>query len=160
LARYWFDQAMADARARGSLMGFLQTAALRSELFYRLGELAEAEADARAALDGGGGERWVLAPVAIQALVKVMIDRGQHAQAAELLAAYDIPMGLDQPGMTNWFVQARGRLALATGDWEAAAESFMAVGEWMSAWGERDPDLLDWRSGAAVALAQLGDTDR
>jgi DNA-binding CsgD family transcriptional regulator len=30
----------------------------------------------------------------------------------------------------------------------------------MAAWGERDPGLLDWRTGAALAFAHLGERDR
>jgi DNA-binding CsgD family transcriptional regulator len=36
----------------------------------------------------------------------------------------------------------------------------MAVGEWMTAWGEHNPGLIDWRTGAARAFAQLGELDR
>jgi DNA-binding CsgD family transcriptional regulator len=62
--------------------------------------------------------------------------------------------------MTNWFGVAKGTFALATGDPSAAAQSFLAVGAWMNAWGERDPEMLAWRDGAALALAQLGDLER
>jgi DNA-binding CsgD family transcriptional regulator len=62
--------------------------------------------------------------------------------------------------MINWLPYAQGELYLATGRFELAARRFLAVGEWMAAWGERDPGLLDWRSGAALALAALGDRGR
>ena len=64
-ACFWLDECIADSRARGSLIGFLQAVAVRAEAYYRLGELAEAEADARAGLTASG---WVLAPVAAGAL--------------------------------------------------------------------------------------------
>jgi DNA-binding CsgD family transcriptional regulator len=133
---------------------------MRAEADYRMGELAEAEADALAAIDAGGPSHWVLAPVAVGTLAQVLAERGAIAEAEKLLAEWWVPHGLDQGGMTNWLPYAQGRLHLATRRWGAAAECFLAVGEWMQAWGERDPGLLDWRSGAALALAPQGDIDR
>jgi DNA-binding CsgD family transcriptional regulator len=159
-ACYWLGECIADARARGSLIGFLQAVALRAEAYYRLGELADAEADARAALGGGLPGRWVLAPVAVGALLKVLVERGRLSEAKDVLSEHDRPLGLDQPGMTNWFAFGRGWAALAAGEPRVAADSFLAAGEWMQAWGERDPELVGWRDGAALAVAQLGDLER
>ena len=159
-ARYWLDRALADAQARGSLFAFAIASASRAECDYCLGELAEAQADAHAALQAGGADRWVLAPMAVCAEVKALIELGRIRDAQTALAGWDVPLGLDQPGMTNWLSLARGRLALATGSWGAARDSFLAVGEWMTEWGERNPGLVDWRTGAALALAQLGDAER
>jgi DNA-binding CsgD family transcriptional regulator/exonuclease VII small subunit len=158
--RYWLDRALADARKRGSLFGFALASASRAECDYGLGELDEAEADAQAALQAGGPGGWTLASMAVDALVKVLIERGRLTEADAVLARSQVPFGLDQPGMTNWFAFARGRLNLALGRWDAARDCFLAVGAWMAAWGERNPGLLDWRTGAALALAQLGDTER
>jgi len=160
LARAWFDRALAEARARGSLFGFAMASAMRSECHYRMGDLVEAEADAQAAIEAGGPGHWVLAPVAIGTLAQVLVGRGQIAEAEQLLARSEIPFGLDHPGMTNWLPYGEGMLYLATGRFELAAERFLAVGDWMVAWGERDPGLLDWRTGAALALAQIGDRAR
>jgi DNA-binding CsgD family transcriptional regulator len=160
LARAWFDRAQAESRARGSLFGFAMASSMRCECDYRMGDLAEAEADAQAAIEAGGPSHWVLAPVAIGTLAQVLIERGQVRAAEGLLARSEMPFGLDQPGMTNWLPYAQGQLGLATGRFELAAQRFLAVGEWMGAWGERDPGLLDWRTGAALALAALGDRGR
>jgi ATP/maltotriose-dependent transcriptional regulator MalT len=159
-ARYWLDRALADARARGSLFAFAIASASRAECDYCLGELAEALADAQAALEAGGTDRWVLAPMAVCAQVKALIEQGRIGDAQAALAGWDVPLGLDQPGMTNWLSLARGHFALATGSWRAARDSFLAVGEWMTEWGERNPGLVGWRTGAALALAQLGDAQR
>jgi DNA-binding CsgD family transcriptional regulator/tetratricopeptide (TPR) repeat protein len=159
-ARYWVDRALADARARGSLFGFALASASRAECDYCLGELAEVEADAQAAIQAGGSEHWVLAPMAVAAQVKALIEQGRLSEAEHTLARWDVPYGLDQPGMTNWLPFARGRLALAMGRWAPARDFFLAVGDWMTAWGERNPGLIDWRTGAALALAQLGELER
>ncbi len=160
LARSWFDRALAEARTRGSLFGFAMASSMRCECNYRMGDLAEAEADARAAIEAGGPGHWVLAPVAIGTLAQVMVERGQVKEAEELLARFAIPFGLDQPGMVNWLPYAEGCLYLATGRCDLAAQRFLAVGDWMTEWGERDPGLLDWRSGAAMALYRLGEGKR
>jgi ATP/maltotriose-dependent transcriptional regulator MalT len=160
LARSWFDRALAEARARGSLFGFAMASAMRAECDHRMGDLGEAEADAHAAIEAGGPGHWVLAPVAVSALAQVLIERGRFDAARSLLMRSQLPHGLDQPGMTNWLPFAEGHLHLATGEWAQAASCFSAVGEWMAAWGERDPGLLDWRTGAALALAHLGERDR
>jgi DNA-binding CsgD family transcriptional regulator len=98
--------------------------------------------------------------MAVCAQVKALIEQGRIAGAQTALAGWDIPLGLDQPGMTNWLSLARGRLALATGRWDAARDSFLSVGEWMTEWGERNPGLVAWRTGAALAFARLGDAQR
>jgi DNA-binding CsgD family transcriptional regulator len=159
-ARYWIDRALADARARGSLFGFALASASRSECDYCLGELAEVEADAQAAIRAGGSEHWVLAPMAVGAQVKAMVAQGRITEAEQLVARWDVPYGMDQPGMTNWLPFARGHLALATGRWDEAKDFFLAVGDWMTAWGERNPGLIDWRTGAALALGRLGELER
>lgn len=159
-ARHWLDRALADARARGSLFGFALASASRAECDYCLGELAEVEADAQAAIQAGGSEHWVLAPMAVCAQVKALVEQGRLAEAEHTLSRWNLPSGLDQTGMTNWLPFARGRLALAMGRWAFASDCFLAVGEWMTAWGERNPGILDWRTGAALALARLGEPER
>jgi DNA-binding CsgD family transcriptional regulator len=158
-ARYWMDLALADARARGSLFGFALASASRAECDYCLGDLAEVEADAQAAIEAGGSEHWVLAPMAVCAHVKALVEQGRLREADQTLGRWDVPYGLDHPGMTNWMPFARGRLALAMGQWASAKDFYLAVGEWMTAWGERNPGLIDWRTGAALALARLGELD-
>lgn len=159
-ARYWLDRALADAHARGSLIGFAFASCFRAEVQWRMGKLDAAEADARAALEAGGVDRWVLAPHVLSVLTRVLIERGELTEARALLARCDIPFGMDQSGMTIPLPFARGQLALAVGDWRGAADQFFACGEWYTAWGERNPGLHDWRTGAALALAQLGELDR
>jgi DNA-binding SARP family transcriptional activator/DNA-binding CsgD family transcriptional regulator len=159
-ARYLLDHAMADARARRSPAGFAWASSRRAELSYREGELADAEADARAALAAGGGERGLLAPRVLATLAPVLIERGQLQEAAALLDQCEIPFGLDQPSMATHVPYAHGQLAAATGKWRAAADSFLQLGKWNLAWGERNPGVLDWRTGAALALAQLGEVER
>jgi len=159
LARYWFDQGLADAARRGSIIGFALGSCFRSQTAYRLGELDDAEADARSALAAAGEDRWVSAPAAVAYLVDVLIERGGLGEARALLGRCQIPFGLDHTGMSHWVPYARGQLALAAGEWTLAARSFEHCRAWFTAWGERNPGLLDWRTGAALAHAKLGERD-
>jgi DNA-binding SARP family transcriptional activator/DNA-binding CsgD family transcriptional regulator len=160
LAHSWLDQAMADARARGSAWSFAWASSLRAALSYRVGELAEAEADARTALAAVGGEQELFGPQVLATLTQVLIERGQLREAAALLNQCEIRFGLDQPLTATYLPYAHGNLAAATGKWRAAADSFLRLGEWNLAWGEHNPGTLDWRTGAALALAQLGEAER
>jgi DNA-binding CsgD family transcriptional regulator len=158
-ARYWLDRALDDARARGSLVGFATASCLRSDVLYRLGELAEAEADARAAIEAAGSEGWVLAPAAVDFLTQVLIERGELTEAEALVAGSQIPTGLDEPVITNWLLHARALLQLANGELQSATDNLLRCGEWFNAWGARNPGVIDWRTDATLALAQLGELD-
>lgn len=121
-----------------------------------MGELGNAEPDARAAIEAAAGGRWVLAPAVLATLAQVLIERGQLVEADALLRQCEIPFGIDQAGMTSHLPYARGQVAAAMRQWRSA----LACGEWFLAWRERNPGVLDWRSSAALALAQLGEIER
>jgi hypothetical protein len=89
----------------------------------------------------------------------VLIERGQLVAAQALLSQCEIPFGMDKSVMTMHLPYAHGRVEIAIGEWRAAADHFLSCGEWYTAYGERNPGLLDWRTGAALALAQLGELD-
>jgi ATP/maltotriose-dependent transcriptional regulator MalT len=154
------DEALADARARGSLIGFAVASCWRSEVSYRLGELADAEADARAAIEAAGSDGWVLAPAVLGFLAQALIERGELAEADRLLSGSAIPFGMDQPMTSNWLPFARAQLQIAKGELRSAVENVLCCGEWLDAWGLRNPGLLDWRTLAALAFAGLGELDR
>jgi DNA-binding NarL/FixJ family response regulator len=160
LCRYWLDQALVDARTRGSLIGFALASCWRSEVCYRLGELADAEADARAAIQAAGGDAWVLAPAALAFLAQALLERGELTEADRVLTGSQIPFGRDQPMTSNWLPFARAQLQIARGDLRLAVENLLCCGEWLDAWGVRNPALLDWRTPAAFAFARLGELDR
>ena len=159
-SRYWLDQAMAEARMRGSPVDFVMASTARAEIGYRVGELNDAEADAGVALAAAGDERSPFAPPNVATLIHVLIERGQPREAAAMLNQYEVPFGLDQPATAIHSQYAHGQLAAANRKWRDAADSFLALGEWSMAWGERNPGFADWRTGAALALAQLGEVER
>lgn len=54
----------------------------------------------------------------------------------------------------------RGRLLTARGDDHDALEAFLAAGRHCALWPYRNPAVLAWRSGAALACAATGDGER
>jgi DNA-binding CsgD family transcriptional regulator len=158
--RYWLDEAVAEGRTRGSPIGFALASAARAELGYRVGDLDDAEADAQSGLAAAGGERSVFAPRNLATLTHVLIERGQLREAAALLNQHNVSFGLDQPASALHLQFARGRLAASCGKWHDATDAFLRLREWSLAWGERNPGSFDWRTGAALALAQIGEVER
>lgn len=157
LALHLFDLALEDARRRGSLTGFTLTSCFRADANYRAGRLADAEADARAALAARNlGERSLLAPMALAELIQVLIERGELELAAAALGEH----GID-PDAGDGFGQcamryARGRLRLSRGMAEDGLQDLMACGRWLERWGSCNPSLWPWRSDVAVGLAVQG----
>jgi DNA-binding CsgD family transcriptional regulator len=90
-AREGLDAAASVAQTAGHLAGLAPVLAARAPVFYALGELASAEADARQAMQIGPAvgnnvaRDWGLAT-----LCMVVADRGDHDTAEEELAAYGL----------------------------------------------------------------------
>jgi DNA-binding CsgD family transcriptional regulator len=152
------DEAVADARARGSIIGYALSCAFRAEAHYRVGAVTEAQADARAALDAGGPE-WGLLPYALAPLVRALVDRGELEAADRALAAHgDAPERIDGFAW-KYLLLARGRLRLVQDRPEEAVHELLGLGRWLEACGVRNPGGAAWRSLAAAALGQLGERD-
>jgi DNA-binding CsgD family transcriptional regulator len=121
--RPMFEQAIADARARGSAAA----AALTSSTFARLeqlqGNLIAAEAAARSALDAAAGsaQYGFVLPAALSGLILPLVERGELDVAEDALASQDLAGGPPPPTTTgNPLLAARARLRLAQGRIEEA----------------------------------------
>jgi DNA-binding CsgD family transcriptional regulator len=155
LAERCCDTAIADARARGSLLDFAMASAFRSELAYRQGRLVEAESDARASLEAA---RLGQSPFAVNGLahvIDVLVERGELDAALDALADgadAEIPDSL----VTNFLLFSRARLRLARGEPERGIADLreLAARERRS----RSPRMFPHRSALAVAYATLGRT--
>ncbi len=136
------DRALARARRRGAVVDVGGVLALRSRLYLRIGELARADADARALLEVAAAYGWAIGEeLAVACLGEVLIERGELADAARLLT--------DGPCANSAVLVARGRLRLAQGQVDAAIEDLRACGR-------RDATGLPWRSWLAHALVETG----
>jgi DNA-binding CsgD family transcriptional regulator len=149
---YWLEEAIQDARTRGSVVGFAQASAGLAEVAYRRGALASAEAHARAAATVSVGD-------ALAVLINILIERGLLDEAQRLLEPYPLPPDADHL-MLQPIRAAAARLTIARGRNRQGAHQLLACGTWLEDWGARNPGAVAWRSTAALALNQLNERDR
>jgi DNA-binding CsgD family transcriptional regulator len=107
------QEAFDHSRATGSQLGFARSSWLAAELDYRKGELLSAESHLRAAHDiaSEGGSQWIRL-MAGALLAQVLADRGQLAEAQELVDTLDISMIAPGERLIRTVRYARGYVAL------------------------------------------------
>ncbi|MEX2194862.1 MAG: AAA family ATPase [Thermoleophilaceae bacterium] len=157
LARQAFDDALDAARARGSALGHSIASCFRSQVAYRLGDLREAEADARGSLEVAGLHGWALGlPASLAFLIDVLIERGELEQAAAALERSGLGEEIPDSVMFTPLVDSRGRLRIAQSRLEEGIEDLLLCGRRQEEWGSPNPSVIPWRSHAAVACVRLG----
>ena len=149
--------AIADARRRGSVVGFAHAMIVRSFVATRRGLLGDADADARSVLDLAEPVPSQLAPALVAALVDAATGAGSLDKAAALLRYHDMDGDVPDAYTSAFLLGARGRLRLAEGRHEAAVEDFLECGRRQERIGMLNPAVVAWQSGAAVGLAAAGD---
>ena len=159
-ARGICDTVLAAARRRGSMSMVAHASCLRSMIMRRLGQLEEAAADARLALD------FKLAtspPLAVAWAAAFCVDaltclgRLEEAEAvAEVTARREPPEGWIH---TLTFRQARGALRVAQHRPADALEDLLAAGTGWQALLVENPAAASWRTAAVVAHRALGHPD-
>jgi DNA-binding CsgD family transcriptional regulator len=163
LARGLLDEEVDNARRHGSAAQFLNATAFRSMLFYRLGALADAEADARAALEAahlhaGAGQPAgppvpsLHAPMALAVLLETLLERGELAEAERLLTQTGLARADSHLLLFSFLIGARARLRAAQRRTREASDDLLALGRRMEG-RISTPGLVSWRSQAALALA-------
>lgn len=164
------DGALEQAREQGSRYGFANVSFLRSELAYRQGALADAEADAHASLVVFGGRAGTQIggfAVASGMLITALLERGRLdeakcalEEAAKALGALGLASDeLPQLGIFNLFLSARGRLRLALGDLAGGLHDLHECGRRNAILEIRNPVLIPWRVDAALAHRARGELD-
>jgi DNA-binding CsgD family transcriptional regulator len=158
LGRRYLERALLQARARASVPAIAFLTAHRGWFFLRAGAVAEAEADAREALDLLSAHKIRLGKhFALALLLETLIENGQLDAAETALRenALDaqIPAGLAH----NPLLEARGVLRIARGDTRAGFEDLIEFGRRDELWGGANPLASRWRSRACRALAALGE---
>ena len=150
-----FDEALADARRLGSLPHVLGLSCYRALHHPRTGNLADAEADARAALETGPRLPGLHAAVALAALLETLAERAdfQAAEAAE--ERYRLAEQFPATMQTGWLIAARGRLRLAERRPAVALGDLLAAGDLFARLHISTPTIA-WRSDAALAHLALG----
>jgi DNA-binding NarL/FixJ family response regulator len=155
---------VAEVQRSGSARGFVATYSTLGLLKLRLGALPAADAAARVALQvlRESDLRPGLA-FAVTVLADVAVEAGELVEAEaliSLLPQQDWPAGVG----TVLIPAARARLRLAQGRAAQALVDFQACAEMFSPeiWGTeiRDVGYLHARTGASLALLQLGERER
>lgn len=154
------DDALADARRRNSVSAFALASSSRSWASYRRGALADAEADARAALDVAAEHgRGVGVPIAFAVLADCLAMRGSREEAAAVLTRWWGEERLEHSTMLGTVLMVRGRARLLAGDPAGALADFRLCGRYHSAWAIHNPAIGTWRSGCARILAAGGELE-
>ena len=121
--RPMFEQATADARARGSAAAAALTFSTFARLEQLQGNLIAAEAAARSSLDAAAGsaQYGFVLPAALSGLILPLVERGELDVAEHALASQDLAGGPPPPTTTgNPLLAARAKLRLAQGRVEEA----------------------------------------
>jgi DNA-binding CsgD family transcriptional regulator len=145
------DGLLSVARRRLALQEAAAIAGFSAWAMHRRGELADAEARARWALERATG---INAIHAFSQLVEALIDRDALAEAEEQLQRLPDPLESHSILTTN-YLMARGRLRAAQGRAEDALRDFLDCGARSERLGALSA-LQNWRSQAALAHAALG----
>jgi DNA-binding CsgD family transcriptional regulator len=113
-----FEEAIADARARGSAAAVAATLGTLGRLEQLQGNLAHAEAAGRSALEAAGSSTQyrLMLPLAVSSLILALVERGQLDAADDILVEHGLATGPPPPTTTgNPFLAARAKLRLAQG---------------------------------------------
>ena len=145
------DDMLRAARRRSAVQELIGVASFWAWALYQRGELADAEAQARWALEHASG---IWAIDALAHLVETLVERDALDDAATELRRMTPPLA-SHTVVVAAYLTARGQLRMAQGRREEALQDFLASGERCERLGIVDT-LYEWRSEAAVAHAALG----
>ncbi|MFI9504526.1 AAA family ATPase [Nocardia sp. NPDC052566] len=152
----WCRELLDDAQRRlattwqAILLSFLANAELR------LGNLVEAERDARAALKIWPAENWgtaIGAPLSSLIMATSMMGKVDDAAAA---LRQPVPSAMASTHFWLRYIYARGYAYFATDRLQAALADFQTVGYFAETWRADIPLIFPWRSDAAQVHARLG----
>jgi DNA-binding CsgD family transcriptional regulator len=148
--------AVDDARSRGSALAFATASHFQSFAVLRRGRLPAAAEAARAAIEGSR-HGWRLALGSAHVVLAGALTEAGELQAAE--REIELAERLTHSDAASRVAHhgGRGQLHLYRGRPAQALTDFLACGEILLAADAPNPAVLPWRSGAAHALAALGD---
>lgn len=150
------DALVAEAAALSSPLLTAEALAARAMARYRSGELADAEADARAALDAASLVSGLTPPIAMYGLLQSLIEQGKVAEAVALGQTFEFPPQREDTAMAAIAKSAFGRALVRSGEVERGLQLLVAAGNELDAVGAVTVWNSPWRLDAALALSQLG----
>ena len=156
----WLTGQLEGASGRGDAMTFAVSSAFRSEVAYRMGDVLEAEADARSALSilGEEGAPPFLLAATVGCLVDPLLEGGKVAEARAAVTDAGVDEELPLNYAYNLLLLRRGRLHAAEGRQSQAVDDLLECGRREELWRALNPAVVPWRSSAALALHAVGDT--
>jgi DNA-binding CsgD family transcriptional regulator len=155
LAERTCTEVLGEADRQGLLLAAAVVRSLRAGARLRRGALADAEADARAGLDARRYGLRLLPNPAAGFLIETLLERGQPAAAAAVLADEQAEGVPPDVLTTNLLQYARARLRTATGDTIAALADYQECRRRETAWAARTPALTPTGANLALTLAEL-----
>ncbi len=153
--------ALSWSRGSGSAALFVILHCVRSLLGRHTGLLAEAEADARLALQAARLHGYrPLELLALSQLAEALAETGETDDVAAQLSAEWVEQAAAANAQSCTALKARGRLRLARGETAAGVADLLLAGQRFLGWGLRNPGVHAWRSSAGLGLATLSEHDR
>ena len=152
-----FEDALAEARRRGSTLAFAAVKVFRLLVLVWRGDLVEAEAEAREAL--ALGRAW--GPTArfyghaSAFLADALMEQGRLDDAAAALATIAFRESRLDSERVLFLRDSSARLRILRGDPAGGAEQLLEAGRGFDEVGAVNPAFIAWRSPAALALLQL-----
>ncbi len=147
------EDMMAAARRRSALQEMIGIASFSAWALYRMGELADAEAQARWALEHATG---IYAVDSLAHLIEILVERDALDAAEAELGRMETPVR-SHSIMAATYLMARGQLRAAQSRDAEALADFLACGQRCGLLGIALA-VYPWRSGAALAHAALGNS--
>jgi ATP/maltotriose-dependent transcriptional regulator MalT len=153
------DASLVRAHQRGSIFSFRLAKMVRSQAFVFRGDLADAEADARDALEAsvawGTSPRFSGRTGAI--LVDALLEQGKLDDAAAVLRNLEWGESIPEEAPVYLVRASRARLRMERGDLARGLAETLDAGRRLEGVGGRNPAYMAWRSQAVLALLGLGE---
>jgi len=154
VAQPLYEDLLVAARRRAATQDIVGILAWRASASRECGALADAEADARWALERA---EWIRGIQAGSELIQLLIERDALDQAQQELEQIADPRGSGSQ-MVARFLLARGRLRVAQSRLNEALDDFLACGARCERLGLPMLSAAPWRGDAALVHAALGNT--
>jgi DNA-binding CsgD family transcriptional regulator len=154
--RVAFDAAAANA----SITAHVLASTYRAEVHLRAGAFAEAEADARAAVELIDEHRLhIPAALAFAWLVMALIERDRSSEAREVIGGRGFDHSIPEQNVFAMLYEARAMLHLSEHVPDRALSDALHAGRLLAPLGP-GPTPLPWRATAALAAHQIGQADQ
>ncbi|MGO9902868.1 MAG: helix-turn-helix transcriptional regulator [Solirubrobacteraceae bacterium] len=154
-AQRLYEDLLAAARRRGAMQEMIGISVSRASASFDFGALADAEADARWALERAEGVRRMHA---VSQLILVLIEHDALDQAEDVLAEVADPRASGSVEMVR-VLWASGELHAAQGRLQDALGEFLECGQRCARLGIVAPSAARWRGEAALIHAALGNAE-